>query len=183
MPRGRIARKEHDRRQGIVRKMLVGGFIPRDIKRILSNEFGVTRRSIEQRINVARGELQQATGVPREEHKARVGGVLLDAYRTLRAVVDDPSATHGAKINAARGVERIARAECRLYGLFEPERVEVSGRESLEDVMGSVPGLHEEIEHERRRAFDVVQEAKKITGTNGTGTNGTGTNGTSVAAG
>ena len=157
--------------------MLVGGFIPRDIKRILSNEFGVTRRSIEKRIGVARGELQQATGVPREEHKARVGVVLLDAYRTLRAVTDDPSASHMAKINAARGVERIARAEARLYGLFEPERVEVSGRESLEEILNQDPGVHEEIEHERQRAFEIVQE-KQSRGTNGT--NGTG-NG--VAAG
>lgn len=149
----RIQKQEFEKRLRVTERMLVEGHFPHAIKKTLAAEFGVSRRSVEKWISVARARLQQASGVPREEHKARVGAQLRRIETQLNAIANDVRATPLSRINALRACERACHTEAKLYGLYEAEEVRILGRDPLSEALDSDEELVAELEAERENAI------------------------------
>lgn len=88
---------------------------PPDIERSLSKEWGVTRRTVRSYISVVRRRLAAAfKAIPPEQHAAKVGHMLDEAYRTARSNKD------------AKGMVAAARTLSELTGTKAPTKVDVT---------------------------------------------------------
>ena len=114
------------------------------------------KRTVGRWIDVARARMQKMSGVPRVEHKARVGAAFREISKQLASIANEESATRTEKINALRAIEKTVTDEAKLYGLNEPEEVRITGADPISEIFGSDEQLQQQLDLERRRLFDSI---------------------------
>jgi hypothetical protein len=110
---GRTPREEHVRRIEVALLLLSRRLRKGAIKRELHRLFGVSARTAERYLAVARKRLLAESGKTKEEHKR-------DAYLFYESIVSGPDATLAERMQAQWAI-------CKLLGLIPPQRVRHGG--------------------------------------------------------